>query len=214
MFRLSQGLKHIKHMVKGWNKHVFGDVFHQKWVVVDKLGELQMKMEEGDNSILTGQQEKEERVEWEKILKKEEVLWKQKSRIQWLAKGGQNTSFFHVPALKHQKRNQIKKLKNEVGIEVSNPVQIGRLATNHFQQAYSLLDEVPTPGLVDMLLDPLPTPINREDNISILRAVTYEEVHSVVFSMGAFKAPGLDGFPLDFFQTFWEIVGGGSYPCY
>lgn len=33
-----------------------------------------------------------------------------------------------------------------------------------------------------------------------------EEVKAAVFDLGSDRAPGLDGFPMAFFQTFWEDV--------
>jgi hypothetical protein len=33
-----------------------------------------------------------------------------------------------------------------------------------------------------------------------------EEIHRVVFAMGANKAPGPDGFSMYFYQTYWEVV--------
>ncbi|XP_060962321.1 uncharacterized protein LOC115720515 [Cannabis sativa] len=42
------------------------------------------------------------------LLFKEEVYWKQRSRIQWLQEGDQNTKFFHQKAKTRQKTNIIK----------------------------------------------------------------------------------------------------------
>lgn len=47
----------------------------------------------------------------------------------------------------------------------------------------------------------------REDNELIMALVSEDEVRIVVFSMGVFKALGLNGFPLAFFQDFWDMVG-------
>jgi hypothetical protein len=46
------------------------------------------------------------------------------------------------------------------------------------------------------------------ENENLMRHVSEEEVKKVVFSMKAFKAPGLDGFPPAFFQHFWEVIKG------
>ena len=34
-----------------------------------------------------------------------------------------------------------------------------------------------------------------------------EEIRTALFQMNPSKAPGFDGFPTDFFQRFWDIVG-------
>ena len=56
------------------------------------------------------------------------------------------------------------------------------------------------------LINSIPRIFGEEENNLILGSITEEEVKSVVFSMKAFKAPGLDGFPPTFFQHFWEVV--------
>ena len=45
-----------------------------------------------------------------------------------------------------------------------------------------------------------------EENNHILGNITEEEVKCAMFSMKAYKALGLDGFPSVFFQYFWEVV--------
>lgn len=41
----------------------------------------------------------------------EELLWKQKSREEWLSLGDRNTRYFHAQASKRRRGNQIKALK-------------------------------------------------------------------------------------------------------
>lgn len=53
MFRVFHKLKHIKIMIKGWNKWVFGDVFHHKREITKKLKVNQKRIEEGDVNVQT-----------------------------------------------------------------------------------------------------------------------------------------------------------------
>ena len=41
---------------------------------------------------------------------------------------------------------------------------------------------------------------------NLMSAITLEEVEKVVFQMKKGKAPGPDGFPIEFFQEFWDII--------
>lgn len=54
-------------------------------------------------------------------------------------------------------------------------------------------------SLQDSLLSKLPNAIWEEDTCHLLAPISSEEVCMTVFVMGAFKTPGLDGFPLAFF---------------
>ena len=44
-------------------------------------------------------------------------------------------------------------------------------------------------------------------NEELIRTFTMEEVVGALNQMGPFKAPGLDGFPVGFFQQNWEMMG-------
>ena len=41
---------------------------------------------------------------------REEIMWRQRARIDWLASGDQNTKFFHMRASLRRKKNMIKAL--------------------------------------------------------------------------------------------------------
>lgn len=70
-------------------------------------------------------------MEWHKLqrelgekYRKEKLYWHQKSRIQWLKKGDQNTRFFHAFTMQIRIRNYIERLVDEQGHECSTREQI------------------------------------------------------------------------------------------
>lgn len=48
--------------------------------------------------------------------------------------------------------------------------------------------------------------MNNQMNEDMTTKVKEEEVRKPMFRMNQYKAPGPDGFPLAFFQEFWDIV--------
>lgn len=52
----------------------------------------------------------------------------------------------------------------------------------------------------------IPKLVSREDNFNLNMPVTEEEVSEVLKEMHNGKAPGLDGFNVDFFKACWNIV--------
>jgi len=48
--------------------------------------------------------------------------------------------------------------------------------------------------------------VTREDNYNLNRPMMEEEVQEVIKEMHNGKAPGLDGFNVDFFKASWAIV--------
>jgi len=141
-------------------------------------------------------------------MSREEVFWKQKSRVQWIKEGDRNTSFFHLSAMKHRKANSISKLCLENGNIIIEDTEIGDQAVLFFQNLLS--DQGSNAGngrVMDQFIDKIPCLITKEDNSKMLKPISEEEVHVVLFSMGPFKAPGPDGFPPIFFQEYSDIVG-------
>ena len=49
-------------------------------------------------------------MEFEEIAKKEEIAWKQRSRVQWFKHGDKNTKFFHRIATSHKRFNTVEQL--------------------------------------------------------------------------------------------------------
>ena len=56
------------------------------------------------------------------------------------------------------------------------------------------------------ILDCIPQLVSGSMNRDLLRPIVLEELETVVFGMKKGKAPGPDGFPIEFFQEFWEII--------
>lgn len=87
-----QQLKEFQGVLMEWNKDVFGNVFHQKKILVRKLRDIDMRLYVGWSDQLLQLQ----KVIWEAyedILPKEDILWFQKSRAKWIELGDRNTVF-------------------------------------------------------------------------------------------------------------------------
>ena len=49
--------------------------------------------------------------------------------------------------------------------------------------------------------------ITDEENCDFIEDSTWDEMKDVVFTMGAFKAPGPNDMPVLFYKTYWNTVG-------
>ena len=58
---------------------------------------------------------KEKRRELNELLQKEEIIWRQQSRIQWMKEGDCNTKFFHTRASTRRKKNRINRIQDDQG---------------------------------------------------------------------------------------------------
>lgn len=97
-----------------WNKLVFGNIFHKKKHILDRLNGIQKASAYPFSSFLQNL-ESNLQAEYSAILQNEEDFWKLKSEVDWLCQGDANTKFFRTTTLNIRRRNRILRLTNEVG---------------------------------------------------------------------------------------------------
>ncbi|KAM1532558.1 hypothetical protein ACFX10_006565 [Malus domestica] len=132
----------------------------------------------------------------------EESYWMQQSRVKWLRDGDANTRFFHHSTLQRRRRNQIIKIKDELGNWVEQPCRVRKLVDDHFMQTFTFGGARNWGSLLDCI-----SPMVTEDmNQALLKPVSEDEIKAAVFKMGGLKAPGPDGFQGIFYQSFWDHV--------
>jgi uncharacterized membrane protein YgaE (UPF0421/DUF939 family) len=102
--------------LKDWNKETFGNIHHQLNQVKSQLSTIQ-NLEPSASNI-----EVEENLKaiYNELLAREEIYWKQKSRVQWLTSSTLNTEFFHLSTIIHRRRNTIDFLKDNHGSWISS----------------------------------------------------------------------------------------------
>ena len=55
---------------------------------------------------------------------REELMWRQRSRVEWLSTGDKNTKFFHMRASMRRKKNMIRALTNALGVHTEDPAEL------------------------------------------------------------------------------------------
>ena len=48
--------------------------------------------------------------------------------------------------------------------------------------------------------------ITEEDNDILKHVITLDELCDIIFSMDINKSPGIDGIPVEFYHTYWDII--------
>ena len=110
---------------------------------------------------------------------KEEIMWRQRARIQWLSAGGKNTRFFHLRASLRRKKNMIKALQNSLGAIVVDPDELKAMANSFYQTLYT------SEGVenMDAVLDHVPRKVTEEMNARLNAEYTSDEVKAALFQM-------------------------------
>jgi hypothetical protein len=113
--------------------------------------------------------------------------------------GDDNTQYFHLVANGKYRKQHIFKLEQEDGVIVGD-VDLKTYITNYYKGLFGPPEENNFTLVEDQNQD-IPQMTVEENNI-LTSPFTKEEVKEVVFQMEHNKAPGLDGFPAEFYQVF------------
>ncbi|XP_039065573.1 uncharacterized protein LOC120211013 [Hibiscus syriacus] len=93
-----------------FNKEVYGQIPMEKRKLKQQLAVVQASMDRS-GSVNLIDKELDIRTKLEEVLDNDEILWRQKSRSDWIIDGDRNTKFFHSQALNRRKVNRIQALK-------------------------------------------------------------------------------------------------------
>ncbi|KAL5758842.1 hypothetical protein ACOSP7_021453 [Xanthoceras sorbifolium] len=182
--------------LENWSKVKFGSLkkaIDRKRCEINLLYDRQQSVQVLD-AIKTRERE------LESLLSKEELYWKQRSRVDWLLAGDKNSKFFHRRATARKKKNQISSLLDSRGVRRESEQGMSSVVLDYFSDLFRSIQ----PSFSDLSTTSsfLESKVNAQMAGRLGEAFTRAEVRSAVFEMGLNKAPGPDGFHALFFQKF------------
>ncbi|GMI98280.1 hypothetical protein HRI_003497300 [Hibiscus trionum] len=134
------------------------------------------------------------------LYRKEEREWIQKSRLKWFNEGDKNTRFFHFVASMRSRINNISMLK--VGnVAIEDATIISKQFEQFFRKAFNCSNTIPVKNLCGGFKK-----LNEDFALRLEGPFTQDEVWSVISSSDGPRAPGPDGFSLDFFKRYWRVL--------
>jgi hypothetical protein len=139
------------------------------------------------------------------LLSREEIMMKQRSRLDWLKEGDRNTSFFHSKARERAQTNRILALRKEDGTVVTAQKDLESEAMAFYSRLFTRQEEL-DPGPI---LDQISAKVTPQMNDALMKPFAAEEVREALFMMGASKAPGPDVLSAGFYQFHWDLIGDG-----
>ena len=176
-----------------WSRLSFGNIRHMIIQKKKQLAQAETKSMAGANHeeiwVL--------RSEVYELMVKEECLWHQRSRADWLKRWDMNTSYFHSRATQRNKRNFISKLLLEDGSMVTDNKQIGERLVKYFKQIFKST----LATNFDQILQGIDTKVILAMNSDLIREYTTDEVEFALKQMKPLTAPGPDVMSPIFFKS-------------
>ncbi|KAG7581859.1 Reverse transcriptase zinc-binding domain [Arabidopsis suecica] len=206
LYIFGQRMKVVKVSCKKLNREGFANIQQKTKDALEMLERVQSALLSAPSDLLF-REEFLARKSWNFFAKAQESFYRQKSRIRWSRDGDANTAYFHKSVIAHQGTNSIKLLRGTEDERIQNVDQIKDMLVSYY---HSLLG-TESVGVVAMSIDEVKTLLSfrcgSELSTQLLKVPTVEEIRRVVATMPKNKAPGPDGFPIEFFWEAWEIVG-------
>lgn len=134
----------------------------------------------------------------------EEEFWRLKSRKTWLSCGDRNTKYFFASAKTRAARNKLFSILDDADNEFFGDNRIGEVAQDFFTNLYR--SELPFQNNHYHVLNGFQTRVTEDINADLTRPVIDDEIKQAVFSIGATKASGPDGFTGAFYHNYWEDI--------
>jgi len=128
-----------------------------------------------------------------------------RSRAKWLTEGEKNTKYFFSLEKYNYNQTCIRRLINSDDQTVTNPKDIHEMIWQYYSSLYT---EKPKQKAMDSLLEHSWIPkINLSDTQYLETEVTLEEITEALRELPEGKAPGPDGFSVEFYKKFWPDLG-------
>ncbi|XP_075499320.1 uncharacterized protein LOC142537712 [Primulina tabacum] len=198
---LPNRLKDCKEHLKSWAGSRFGTIPRQLLKNRKQLSHLQTH----------GQWQKSiSRIgvlahEVEELATKEELYWKQRSRVNWLSHGDRNSKYFHACATARRTRNHIRGLVSSHGDWCTDTSGMAEIVERYFTNLFSSIN--PTADERNRIHNYVNTTIDDQINSILCAPFSAAEVRKALFDMHPNKALGPDGMSVLFFQKFWDVIG-------
>lgn len=193
-FSLPSKLRHTKAALKHWNHAVFGHVGELK----RELTRLIDQFQNHDPSSLNYCREEHLQQALDEVLKREELMWRDKARINWLEDGDANTKFFHLSTILNRRYNGIDCLLSSSNSWLSEWGDIGMEFVAFYSSLFST-DSPIFPADLEGLISPS---IPDATNAFLTSIPSNDEIPSIVFQMSSHSSPKPNGFPPLFYKFF------------
>jgi hypothetical protein len=196
-------MRAMRRHLSGWASHTAGILKKEKLrlsSIIDDLESLaEVRLLSSDEIELKSQLNALIRA----LLREEELKWYQRSKAQFILEGDSNTRYFHGIPNGHHRRKCILSLVQDEG-RIEGHEQLKSYITNYYKGLFGPPEESSF-SLEESQTDDIPQ-VSMEENGLLTAPYLEDEVKKAVFQMEHNKAPGPDGFPAEFDQTFWDTI--------
>ncbi|KAL0463002.1 UNVERIFIED_CONTAM: Retrovirus-related Pol polyprotein from type-1 retrotransposable element R2 [Sesamum latifolium] len=127
-----------------------------------------------------------------------------KAKALWLAEGDKNTAFFHAKANERKIRKEVRPLRDDKGLLISDLSKIRDIVQQYFGVIFR--STRPSESVICEAVESMEGRVTIAVNESLLRPFVEDEITIALKHMHPLKSPGPDGMPPLFYQKYWSII--------
>ncbi|KAM3200902.1 hypothetical protein P3L10_033265 [Capsicum annuum] len=200
MFRIIKRLKAMKKQLRVLNSQHFRNIITEADEDKIALGKAQAELHIQPLDEELQEQEKRMYQKFRRTSYLDECFLQQRSKINWLQLGDDNTRFFHA-VIKHKRlQHTIIQVRDKNGVLQTNQQVIAEAFVEYYQKLLGKKEqgkEITNAGILRQ-----GTILNTEEQLTLVQAYTQKEVNIDIN-----KSPGPDGYGSGFLRAAWSIVG-------
>uniref|UniRef100_A0A803NW04 Reverse transcriptase domain-containing protein n=1 Tax=Cannabis sativa TaxID=3483 RepID=A0A803NW04_CANSA len=185
-----------------WHTRKYGNMKQEITTMQQKISALNHSTNRSTESM---EELKNSETILDDLLAQEETYWQQRSRVDWMQNGDQNTKFFHAHATSRRNNNSIKSLENAAGVIDYSKQGMTAIISDYFQELFTAqpLDST----ALNHTINTIPQTVTAAMNDTLTQPFTPAEITAALKMMSPDKSPGSDGMSAMFYQNYWDIVG-------
>lgn len=130
---LAARLKSLSGSLQAWDRETFGKVRRG----IKKLERELDLLRSVPGRTAPTQRELEIKSELLELYKREELMWKQRARLEWLRAGDKNTKYFHMRANMRRAKNKIKALLRADGSKTEDVHEMRDMTNTFYTNLYT-----------------------------------------------------------------------------
>ncbi|XP_062099754.1 uncharacterized protein LOC133805589 [Humulus lupulus] len=198
-------LMRLKHSLKKFNKTTIGDVGTAFTEARNNYIEARLQAQTHPSDIEYQHLEKSAAEVLSRMEKMYFSFLRQRSKINWLQQGDENTAFFHAYLKKRKVENRIATFVTDQGMINDKFSEVVDHFLNHFR-GYMGSRSTNTMSLNSECMEK-GAKLSLEQELVVLNPFSNKEIKRVLFSIPDDKSPGPDGYGSGFFKTMWPVLG-------
>jgi Reverse transcriptase (RNA-dependent DNA polymerase) len=130
-----------------------------------------------------------------------ECKWQQRSSARWIKLGDNNTKYFHAIVSTRRKNNYISQLQDpQTQTTMQDPIEIIHTFSTYYKEILR------TSSLTHTSDDWVQRVLPHQNLTGLTMPFNEHEIKNAVFHLAKGKSVGADGFLIEFFQKYWDVI--------